>query len=191
MTGRQLRAQLRVQLPCNSGATGAATAAGEVALPATAVATPEQANELRKLLARIAAGWSDDDREEALRVVLADPEGALTSFRALVADMEPAPIRAGPYTSAPLAGRAGDDRRTCNDCAHLSTIGRCLAAARGAANTYAGRSGIPIDDLLRRCVGYAPGPDDPDRRSGAERWPCMVADAERHKALARAVAQGA
>ena len=149
--------------------------------------TPEQAAELRALVARIAATWSARDRGEALAVALADPADALICFRALVADIEPAPAPAGPYTARPLAERAGDDRRTCADCTHLSAIGRCLAAARGAANTDAGRSGIPIDDLLRRCAGYAPGPDDHDRRSGAERWPCMVADAARVRALATEV----
>lgn len=195
------------------------------------VATSEQAAELRELLARIADGWTDDDREEALRVALADPAGALTSFRALVADMEPdryartrtheadtesgsllgsegeapgpnlsgqrSPFRMaipsggeapGPYLSAPshfLLGRNGDDRRACRDCANLSPIGRCLAAARGNRGTDAGRSGFPIDDLLRRCAGFAPGADDSDRRPGAERWPGMVEDAERVRALAR------
>lgn len=219
------------QVPGSSVAivAGVAVAGPANEFPQPAVATPEQAAELRALLARIADGWSDDDREEALRVALADPAGALTSFRALVADMEPdryartrtheadtesgsrlgsegeapgptlsgprSPFRMaipnggeapGPYLSGPsrsLFSRDGDDRRTCRDCANLSPIGRCLAAARGNRDTDAGRSGFPIDDLLRRCAGYAPGPDDPDRRPGGERWPVMVADAARVRAL--------
>ena len=53
-------------------------------------ATPKQAAELRALLARIAVGWSDDDRDEALAVALADPTAALNCFRALEANPEPA-----------------------------------------------------------------------------------------------------
>lgn len=190
MTGRQLRAQLRMQQPCNSRVPGAAAGATDVA-PAPPAATPEQAAELRAHLARIAATWTDDDRAEALAVALADPADALICFRALVADMGPAPVPAGPYTARPLAERADDDRRTCADCANLSAIGRCLAAARGHGPHGVGRSYTPIADLLGRCTGYAPSPEDPDRRPGAERWPEMVADAERHRALARAAAQGA
>lgn len=155
------------------------------------IATPKQEAELRALLARIAATWSDDDRAEALRVALADPADALICVRALVAELEPKRYarahEAGPYTAAPLATRTSDDRRTCRDCANLSGTGRCLSAARGNRDTDAGRSGFPIDDLLRRCAGYAPGADDPDRRPGAERWPVMVADAKPVQGLARAV----
>ena len=175
----------------------ARAALAEVAPSPTAAtaATPAQESELRALLARIAAGWSDVDKAEALAVALADPEAALTSFKALVADMEPAPpVRhypAGPYTSAPLAERdPADDRRTCRDCAHLSGTGRCLSAARGNPPVGTVRTYHPIDDLLRRCEVYAPGPDDPDRRSGAERWPGMVEDAARVRALATEARNG-
>lgn len=152
------------------------------------MATPAQGAELRALVARVAASWPEAERAEALAVALADPADALTSWRALAAELPAQPVRqhsAGPYTLAPLAERdPGDDRRTCHDCAHLSLIGRCTAAARGNPNTDAGRSGFPIDDLLRRCLAYAPGPDDPDRRNGAERWPGMVADALRRQEMA-------
>ena len=56
-------------------------------------AAPEQAAELHALLDQIAAGWSGDDREEALRVALADPEGALICFRALAAEPQAALAR--------------------------------------------------------------------------------------------------
>jgi hypothetical protein len=62
-----------------------------------------------------------------------------------------------------------DDRRHCGDCANLSHGGRCLAAWRG--EILAGGHYKPIDDLPRRCVGYAPKVNDPDQRTGAERWP--------------------
>ena len=61
-----------------------------------------------------------------------------------------------------------DDRRYCDACRNLLS-GRCLAAWRGeieASNQYR-----PIDDLPRRCEGYAPKPNDPDQRNGKERWP--------------------
>ena len=135
-------------------------------------ATPEQATELRVLLARIAATWSDEDKAEALDVALADPELALVSFRALVAEMAPAAIPDGPYSSAPLAERdPGDDRRTCHDCTHLAGTGRCLSAWHGHPPAGSGRSYTPIDDLLRRCERYLPKADDPDQRVGADRRP--------------------
>ncbi|WP_333879192.1 hypothetical protein [Methylobacter sp.] len=46
-----------------------------------------------------------------------------------------------------------DDRRYCSECSHLS-VGRCLAAWRGEIE--AGRQYRPIDDIPRRCEGYAP-----------------------------------
>lgn len=47
-----------------------------------------------------------------------------------------------------------DDRRTCNECAHLAANGRCLAAWRG--EIVASRTYEPIRDLPRRCEGFAP-----------------------------------
>jgi|GEM_PF-1148535 len=63
-----------------------------------------------------------------------------------------------------------DDRRHCAECANLSA-GRCLAAWRGeikAAKLYK-----PQDDLPRRCEGYAPKANDPDQRTGKQRWPTL------------------
>lgn len=64
-----------------------------------------------------------------------------------------------------------DDRRTCPQCANLIAR-RCHAAKRG--EIVASRDYEPIRDLPRRCEGYAPGPDDPDRRPGRERWPGLI-----------------
>lgn len=64
-----------------------------------------------------------------------------------------------------------DDRRTCDQCANLIAR-RCQAAKRG--EIVASRNYEPIRDLPRRCEGYAPGPDDPDRRHGRERWPGLI-----------------
>ena len=71
-----------------------------------------------------------------------------------------------------------DDRRHCAQCENLSPGGLCLAAQRGeiiASLTY-----HPVDHLPRRCEGYAPGPDDPDRRAGRERWPGLTMKGGNH-----------
>ncbi len=64
-----------------------------------------------------------------------------------------------------------DDRRTCDQCANLIAR-RCQAAKRG--EIAASRNYEPIRDLPRRCEGYAPGADAPDRRHGRERWPGLI-----------------
>jgi hypothetical protein len=64
-----------------------------------------------------------------------------------------------------------DDRRTCSQCVNLIAQ-RCQAAKRGAI--VASLNYEPICDLPRRCEGYAPGVDDPDRRHGRERWPELI-----------------
>lgn len=64
-----------------------------------------------------------------------------------------------------------DDRRTCNQCANLEGW-RCLAAWRG--EIVANRDYTPIRDIPRRCEGYIPDANDPDRRSGRERWPELI-----------------
>lgn len=62
-----------------------------------------------------------------------------------------------------------DDRRRCDQCANLTPRGLCLAARRG--EIVASRNYEPVRDFPRRCEGYAPGPDDSDRRPGRVRWP--------------------
>ena len=64
-----------------------------------------------------------------------------------------------------------DDRRTCSQCANL-VARRCLAVRRG--EVVASRNYEPIRHMLKRCEGYAPGADDPDRRHGRERWPGLI-----------------
>jgi hypothetical protein len=64
-----------------------------------------------------------------------------------------------------------DDRRTCEQCANL-VARQCQAAKRG--EIVASRDYQPIRDLLRRCEGYVPGVNDPDRRHGRERWPGLI-----------------
>jgi hypothetical protein len=69
----------------------------------------------------------------------------------------------------PLPHTSYDDRRHCTQCVNLTRRGQCLAAKR--SEITASSSYYPVDHIPRRCKGYAPGPDDPDRRSGRERWP--------------------
>lgn len=84
-----------------------------------------------------------------------DVPASLAEFRRLVADAEP----------------PADDRRTCDQCANLIAR-RCTAAKRG--EIVANRDYAPVRDIPRRCEGYAPRPDDPDRRPGRERWPHLI-----------------
>lgn len=64
-----------------------------------------------------------------------------------------------------------DDRRYCAECGNLSG-GRCLAAWRG--EIVASRQYRPIDNLPRRCEGYAPKSNDPGQRTGKQRWPRLT-----------------
>lgn len=61
------------------------------------------------------------------------------------------------------------DRRTCRDCMELSN-GWCRAASRGEIK-HAATQYRPIPGWLHRCLSYIPCPDDPDQRTGPERWP--------------------
>ncbi|MBK5966465.1 hypothetical protein CCR95_20900 [Thiocystis minor] len=67
-----------------------------------------------------------------------------------------------------------DDRRTCRQCRNLSRNGRCQAAEAGRL-PLTGTRYEPDQNALQRCVGYAPGADDPDRRPGKERYPGLHA----------------
>lgn len=69
--------------------------------------------------------------------------------------------------------RDWDDLRPCAVCRNLSRTGRCLAAWRGELR--AARDYEPVMTLQpQRCFGYEPGPDDPDRRAGRDRWPWLA-----------------
>ena len=146
-----------------------ATVAG-VMESATDSATPEQAAELRQLVAIVAADWPADEQAEALAVALANPADALTCFRALATER----------AEEPQPEPRGDDRmRTCRQCANLAATGRCLAGWRGedfGSGIAVGRDFTPLEpDRPQRCAAYAPRPDDPDPRTGAERWPWLIA----------------
>lgn len=92
-----------------------------------------------------------------------DVVASLAEFRRLVHEAE--------AIAWPTLITTDDQRRTCRQCANLSGR-RCLAASRG--EIVANRDYAPVRDLPRRCEGYAPGVDDPDRRPGGERWPGLI-----------------
>ncbi len=69
-----------------------------------------------------------------------------------------------------------DDRRRCDQCGNLTGRGLCLAAWRG--EIVANPDYEPVRDLLRRCEGYTAGADDPDKRTGRERWPGLIQEGE-------------
>ena len=128
-------------------------------------------SELEALIGVVMPGNTANQRE-ALTIALANPEAALTSFRALAADLKPHPLP------------AHDDRRTCLQCANLSSDGRCRAATRGELPFAASRKYSPVPGVPKRCESYLPRPNDADRRPGRERWPALIeppADAVRRQ----------
>jgi len=85
-------------------------------------ATPAQDAEIRKLLGVVAADWPDDERADALAAALADPGGALVSFRELAAAHN---ARRDIDVGAPDPGMS-----PCMACANQSSGGRRQAAVR-------------------------------------------------------------
>lgn len=157
-----------LEVYCNPDATHAAIlerypdALAAEPIPARTRRKPTEAEAvvLRALVHTIGAAekWPADEIEWASVGALADPDGALVCCRALAVEHG---------IILPL----DDDRRTCNQCANLAGR-RCLVAWRGeivATRDYESVRGIP-----RRCEGYAPGADDPDRRPSLERWPELI-----------------
>ena len=66
-------------------------------------------------------------------------------------------------------------RRTCRQCLNLEADGGCRAARRGQIpNTSRFYTYPPGIDAPHRCVGYLPGPDDPDKRPGRERFDWLL-----------------
>lgn len=160
MTAGELWAQLRAQRERNKPSEGRNFDPAPRQGSATVVDAVAQ--ELRELVAIVAADWPADEQAEALTVALVDPEAALTCFRALVAER----------AEEPQPAPKGDDRmRSCQQCANLAPSGRCLAAWRGEdfgpGIAVTGRYEPLEPDRPQRCAAYAPGLDDPDRRTGA------------------------
>jgi hypothetical protein len=127
------------------------------------VATASERSAIEELVSRLSEKeperWTDADIREAIEVACNDPEDALISLRALVGE---------------ATKRDSDSRRTCSQCRNLTPGGQCMAAYRGEAiwaSPRMGRKYFPVTNLPQMCWGYLPGPDDPDRRNGRERWP--------------------
>ncbi len=154
-----------------TAATEAGKKAGTVARVATvAVATPP-------ITESYPTSTMTANEENAIRAWLEHIEETNAAIIAVVLDRCRADAGARDYFTGRAAAELPkpdpfpDDRRTCNQCANLIGL-RCQAAKRG--EIVASRSYEPIRDLLRRCEGYAPGADDPDRRLGRERWPGLI-----------------
>lgn len=199
MTGRDLRAQLKMQQARNRrSARGESTTpagAGD-ATAGTRVPINKPANsagELRDLVGIIAADWPDDERAEAMAAALAEPEAALVCFRTLAEQRRKTVVinekqwDAGRQVVAltPSGGKesrvcvASAEMRPCVDCANFTPSGRCLAAWRGesfGAGIATSRTWTPVmPEQPQRCGAYAPGPNDSDARTGRERWPFLFA----------------
>jgi hypothetical protein len=67
-----------------------------------------------------------------------------------------------------------DDRRTCSQCLNLRGRACTIAKPERGALVVANRGYRPDPARLLRCVGYVPGANDSDQRTGAERWPGLV-----------------
>lgn len=75
-------------------------------------------------------------------------------------------------TDAEALAWAEDDRRRCAQCANLA--GRVCRIAEPGGPVSARRGYEPVKGIPRRCEGYAPRADDPDRRPGRDRWPGLM-----------------
>ncbi len=85
-----------------------------------------------------------------------------------VTENEPRAYFFGPAERIQQSSYLNDERRLCTQCTNLTSQGLCLAARRG--EIVASRDFHPVRNILRRCEGYQPRPDDPDKRPGRERW---------------------
>jgi hypothetical protein len=116
--------------------------------------------------------WDEDDTAtglEWLEGLARDPE-RLAGMRAMADELGLVPRKESAITA--------DTRRTCRQCRNLARNGRCMAAGRGELPLTSSRY-EPFTDRLERCIGYLPGPDDPDQRPGKERYPNLTARAGR------------
>lgn len=132
----------------------ASVATVSVAKPAGRV-VGANSTDLAALVRNVGAAWafSPAEVDEALTHALAKPDEARECFEALAVE-------------AVMASSDPDDRIRCRDCRNLRLTGVCLAATHlKAARTFS-----PDPMLPRRCEAFVPMPDNPDQRSGADRW---------------------
>lgn len=139
-----------------------------------------QVSQLSQLSQPFGAGahGSDDDREAfEERAAIMEFDGGMTraeAERAATALM----MLSDRYAPTSEVRRCtpGDwgDLRPCTWCRNLTRSGRCLAAWRGELR--ASREYEPtFPGQPHRCIGYVPRDDDPERTTGRERWPELVA----------------
>jgi hypothetical protein len=86
---------------------------------------------------------------------------------------KPAPVESARFASVAAKLEAWGDLRPCTFCRNWLPSGRCRAAAVGllrGARDY--EPSIPKQP--RRCIGYSPGADDPERTFGLHRWPELI-----------------
>lgn len=144
------------------GSNGSAPVAASREIEADSAMTAEQESAIRSWLAQI---------EETDEAIIAH---VLNRCRQ---DMEARDYFIRRVTEIPRPDPFPDDRRRCGQCLNLTGRGLCLAARRG--EIVANRDYEPVRDLMRRCEGYQPGSDDPDRRTGRERWPDLIQKGEK------------
>lgn len=122
----------------------------------TRAATAREHAELLALISAIYAADTDQDRAEAVGAALADPEGALTCYRAIAAErgiVVALPVTTMPTTSTMTTG--------CKTCRHLKRPGL-------SAGYCSGRDGLPRaygndhplrrlpDDMGASCASHQP-----------------------------------
>lgn len=154
-----------------TAATEEGEQAGTVARVATvAVANPPSAKPAAPMTA---------DEESAISAWLAHIEETDAAIIAVVLDQCRADVEARGYflrqaAEVPRAAAFDDDRRYCDQCMNLRRDVCTIAEPKTGALVVANRGYRPVREPPRRCAGYAPGPDDPDRRPGRERWPGLI-----------------
>jgi len=129
--------------------------------------------------------WIHFPDREPLEVIFAPEQthSVVLALYPMAVAAEPIPdVLPEPVISRPVP-LPTDDRRTCQQCANLDHqrgrdgFRRCAAARRGELPYIASRDYSPVPDVPKRCEGFAPMPDDPDRRTDRERWPELIPNA--------------
>ncbi len=155
----------------------AATEEGEKAGTVARVATVAVANPPSAKSTPTAPMTADE--ESAIRAWLAHIEESDAAIVAVVLGQCRADVEARGYflRQAAEVSRAvafDDDRRYCDQCMNLRRGVCSIAEPKAGALVVANRGYRPVREPPRRCAGYAPGPDDLDRRPGRERWPGLI-----------------
>ncbi|MDP2964024.1 MAG: hypothetical protein Q8N54_14830 [Sulfurimicrobium sp.] len=119
------------------------------------------------------------DEESAIRAWLVHIEETDAAIIAVVLNQCRADTEARGYFlrqagDVPQPAAFDDDRRYCDQCMNLRRDVCTIAEPKIGALVVANRGYRPVREPPRRCAGYAPGPDDPDRRPGRERWPGLI-----------------